>query len=335
MAPQSNAVLFTNKGRSGTEATMRAPEEIPAYFPLQSYLDSSFESPAAGPVGQAVSDQPTNTGFVQSTIKEKQSTGYAVGLAPWSEAPCAIQFLASGKGGNSNSLVLRPGEVMTPHGAPDTLAADNKINFSGIRYGLPFGWLGGGQVTLYVFKTPGSIPDWSTDRREILFHRFQTVIRESSNTPPNPNRVNWPTRFPWNAIYRGITGVPFVDQRNTPVLCIEPTRVLLRLNCPEVGLVNPNPFRVVWWGSDDLAIPVSTATTPSPPPAVPSVVTSAYWQNAWPLDATFAGVGQKPLVAIPPDFLKLAANTYGMSVECQVGNETANLTVDVLRYGRL
>ena len=323
------SVTDLSKGRSGLAANARAPEEIPAYFPLQTYLDVSFESPASGPVGQAVADQPTNTGFVQDTVKEKQTSGYAVGLAPWSESPIAIQFLASGKGGNSNSLVLRPGEVMTPHGAPEDLGSDHKINFAGIPYGLPFGWLGGGQVTLYVFKTPGSVPDWPSDRREILFHRFRTEIIAPSDVPPTPARVNWPTRFPWNQIFRGVTGAPFVDQRNTPIVCIEPTRTLLRLNNAAGGIAAPDPFRVVWWSADDLAIGADGTTV-----TAPAVATSAYWQNSWPQDPAFA-VGQKPLLAVPPDFLKLAANTWGVTIEAPAGSELIGLSVDVLRYGRL
>jgi hypothetical protein len=300
---------------------------VPVIFPLQSYMDASFE--AQTPTAQAVSTQPTNVGFVQGTVQEKQTPGFAVGLAPWSECPVAVRFKASGVAGNSTPLVLRPGETLTPHGGAISAEGDRFINFSALDFGLPFGWLGGGLATLYIFKTPASIPLWETDRKELLFHRFRTTIRETDLVAPVPARKNWPTRFPWAQVFRGVPAAMSVDQRGSAVLAVEPTRTLMRLigNIPAADVTGA-PFRVVWWSTDDFDTAADGVTIPAP-----AAATTAYWQNSWPGDATF--VDQNPMVFIPPEFAALASNTWGVTVEVPAGSPLIGAEVEFVRYGRL
>lgn len=314
-------------GRSALPETSRAPEQIPLIFALQSFMDSSFE--AFTPPAQAVLTQPTNVGFVQSTIQEKQTPGFTVGLAPWSEFPLAVRFKSSGIAGTSTPLVLRPGEVLIPHGGPAGENTDRLINFSALDFGLPFGWLGGGMGTLYIFKTPASIPLWNTDRRELLFHRFRTVLRETSLVAPVPARVNWPTRFPWTQVFRG-AGASSVDQRGQPVLSMEPTRTLMRLigNVPTADITAQPEFRIVWWSTDDFDTAPDGLTLPAPAAAFTS-----YWQSNFPTDPIF--VDDNPLIIVPPELGALASNTWGVTVEVPVGSPLAGQQVEFTRYGRL
>ncbi len=298
-----------------------APDQVTKIFPFQSYFDASFEALTPNP-GSALLPQPTNSGIIQSTLQDKNQTeAYAVGLAPWSEAPIAALMQTRENGGFSSPLILRPGEILAPTG----FARGEKFGtFKGINWGLPFGWLGGGLVSVFLFKSPDSLPDWVYGPKEVCFHKFQTTILVSSAAPPAAPRTNWPTRFPWQKAFRGV-GATAINQVNSANLSVVPTKTVLRLN--NIALAAPETCRVVFWGTDTLDQGADGLT-----PAVPSATANAYWEFNWPTNTAGGWPAHQQMVVMPDEFSKLAANSWGITVEALAG-PIVGATVNIARFG--
>lgn len=196
-----------------------------ARFQMQSYFDSTLLEKAL--VSQFWGDR-----IVAATVKEMQVAGFAVGLSTSSQTPVAVQFLSSAGADMSDPQILKPGNILRP---------SDEVPFGGIRWGLPFGWLGGGLAQLNVYTTPGAYGH-TTGNPEVIFHRVRVKIQQDSiglfsNYTTN---ANWPTRFPWPDALSGTTSV---QQGGAPLFAVEPTRTLLR---PLVNLTTPLPVRAIW-----------------------------------------------------------------------------------------
>lgn len=193
--------------------------QLSKVFEFQSYFDSTL-------LQNAILEQNPNEPIVASTLLKSQLQGYAVGLHPSSQTPVAIQFDVAGQGGSSNTYTLKPGQVLRPTGVKEI---ENLGTFAGFRWGLPFGWLGGGLATLVVFQTPDSNVDWSA-HTEIIFHRARYEVIQQSDVTAAANDdapYNWPQRFPWPLAARGSAQLV---QQGQPIIAIaEPTRALFVL----------------------------------------------------------------------------------------------------------
>lgn len=311
-------IPLADPGRRNLNQPSGAPQQITKVFPFQSYFDSAYEALTPNP-GSALLEQPPNSGIIQSTVQKNQTEAYAVGLAPWSEAPVAIQMQTADAGGFSTPLILRPGEVLAPAG----LAQGEQFrNFRGFEWGLPFGWLGGGLVSLFLFKSPDSLPNWTYGAKEVCFHTFQTEIIQSSIVPPNPQRTNWPNRFPWFKAFRGVGTLAF-NQANSPNFSVSPTKTLLRLN--GVSLAQAEPCRVVFWGTDTLDHGADGIT--------PVPTQSSYWEFNWADNTSGGFASQGQLLSLPQEFSTLAANSWGITIEAPAGSDLIGETVNLARFG--
>lgn len=298
-----------------------AAQQITKVFPFQSYFDASFEALTPNP-GSALLPQPPNSGIIQSTLQDKnQSEMYAIGLAPWSEAPIAASMQTGSAGGLSSPIILRPGEVIAPAG----LARGTQFrSFKGLQWGLPFGWLGGGLVSVFLFRSPDSLPAWMYGKKEVCFHAFQSTILAANVAPPAAQRTNWPTRFPWSKAYRGV-GVTAVNQANGPNISVVPTKTILRLN--GVNLAAAEACRVVFWGTDTLDHGADGVT--------PVATQSSYWEFTWPTNTAGGWPAHQQMVALPDEFSMLAANSWGITIEALAGGALVGATVNIARFGMI
>lgn len=284
-------------------------------WPLQSYFDAAAE--LTTPQSTAALEQPPTNGIVPSTRRDKSSQGgYSLGLAPWSQTPVAVQF-SFGAEGSSSPVVLKPGQLYTPNG-------DGR--FVGFEYGLPFGWLGGGNATLFLFKTKQAKVDWMGDQSEILFHRLRTTILAGPAAAPSYR--NWPNRFPWPQMFR-YNALGTQMQNGKPSLAIaRTTKILLRLNIAAGTITGDNTARVMFWGTDDFGTGADGLT---------AVNTDQFFQDiSFPDPALLvAGWTDNPMVALDPDIAGTASNTWGISIVAPAGSVLVGKTVDICRYGLL
>lgn len=207
--------------------------ELSKKFGYQSYFDFTLAE-------RAILRQPPNEAIVPSTRENSDLGGYAIGLHPSSETPIAVRFRSGQQQGSSTTYRLKPGQVLRPFGAPGSPG-----KFSGFEWGLPFGWLGGGNATIIVFRTSDADVDWS-DRSELIFHRMRLPIL-AANATVAPSS-NWPTRFPWQYALSGIDATNSYPQRGQPALAVAPTRTLLRLRMQTVSAAAA--MRVFFTGTD-------------------------------------------------------------------------------------
>ena len=245
-------------------------QQISRVFTQQSYFDDAL-------LEKAILAQKRNEPIVQSTFKEEQIPGYAIGLAPWSQTVVAIQFKIGGQPTSSQALVLKPGQIVRPHGLPRGMASGS---FSGFAWGLPFGWLGGGLATIIVFQTPDADASWPGDS-EVVFHRTRMRIKAPAAAPTNALK-NWPLRFPWTQALQGANSVP---QQGQPAVAItQPTQVLMRLRL--TTLAAPATMRIIAHESNDFDLDSAGAVITSP---------SGFIDFTWPSFAA-AGIGAGNLI---------------------------------------
>jgi hypothetical protein len=181
-------------------------------FPFQSFFDSTQ-------LGQALATQPTNAPIVPSTLQRITAPGFGLGLHPDSQAPIAVTFKSNVGVSDSPTIILTPGQIVYPHGCAP---------FSGFDVGLPFGWLGGGNVQLVIMKTPQAAVWWAPGA-EVIIHRQRAQIQADGAGPTFAGGL--PLGFPWKNAKRYNTGTPSApfDQSGQATISVVPTRVELKL----------------------------------------------------------------------------------------------------------
>lgn len=286
-------------------------QQFSKIFTFQSYFDDVL-------LQKAILEQTRNDPIVQSTSSEVQMPGYAIGLHPSSQTPVAVQFKVGAQPTSSQPIILKPGQIVRPYGLPRGAASGA---FSGFRWGLPFGWLGGGLATLLVFPTPDVDVSWPGSP-ELIFHRTRMVIVDAASLPANA-RKNWPLRFPWTQAIQGSAGI---SQQGTAQIAVEPTKIIMRLRLP--SLANPATMRIVLQESNDFDLDSAGAVI---------AAQASYIDQIWASYVASGGAGnlgaQYPLVSVD-DLIGIAADDGGICLQDMTGTLVGSF-VDVVRYGRL
>lgn len=285
--------------------------EIADYFNFQSYFDNTL-------LEKAIARQTPNEPIVTKTKTVQDLSGYALGLHPSSDAPVAVTFKGGQQQGSSAVFRLKPGQIIRPFGSPGGKGG----KFSGFEYGLPFGWLGGGNVLLVVLRTADANVDWGDDRVELIYHRTRMKIQAAPLVAPT-TPYNWPTRFPWP---KAASGSNALAQVGAPVLSVTPTRTLLRLRMS--SLASAASMRAYFVGTDALDEDQNGTV---------GVTTPACVDVTWGSWAPIAGdlPNQYQTQMFTGELERLGANNgWVLFVDGSAGL-LANQYVDVVRYGVL
>ncbi len=303
------------KGRSAAGESDAPAFELTGLFTFQSYFDDTLAE-------TAILAQPSNEPIVPSTLSDPiQVSGYGIGLHPSSECPVAVRFQTGAQQGASPTYRLKPGQVIRPHGS----MGGQPGSFSGLQWGLPFGWLGGGSATLVVLRTPDAEVFW-TDGPEIIFHRIRLEIVAPGNVPAAANvPLNWPKRFPWpNATF----GANAILQSGQPALAVTPTRTAMRLRLDV--LAAPATMRVLFCGTNDFA--QDSAGAVSLADVAAAEVTWGTWDQAGVATLTT----QYQTQMLTGQFERFAADNGGVVLFESSGAGALDTNyVDIVRYGRL
>ncbi len=287
---------------------------VSALFKYQSYYDNTL-------LEAALLTQSQNEPIVGSTKRPEEIGGYSFGLHPSSQTPIAIQPRVGGQTASPQAIILQPGQIYRPHGRTDGRAAGN---FSGFDWGLPFGWLGGGQALLYVFPSSDADVAWPGNA-EVLFHRQRMRI-VAPGALPAAARKNWPLRFPWTQAVRGATAI---SQAGAALVTIaEPTRVMMSLRL--AVLAAAGDMRMILQSSNDFDLDSAGAVVLTGP---------RFDSYTWGTYVANGGAGNLatnyPVVEYNGPLARLAADDGGV---CLVDMSAGTLTdayVDIARYGRL
>jgi hypothetical protein len=291
---------------------------VSTVFPYQSFCDPAFRE-------RGVVAQPPNDPIVNP--QEQQCPGYAIGLHPSSQTPVAIEFRVGGQKSSSAPLILKPGQIERPHGLP---RGSRGGAFSGFRWGIPFGWLGGGMATLHVFQTSDDVA-WPGDS-EVLFHRTNMIILDPAALLAGTNApLNWPLRFPWpNAVFGALGAVGNAQGGSPSISIARPTRVIMRLRM--TGLAVASDMRIVWQNTNDFDLTAAGAASLTP---------CGFQDVTW---GTFAGSGglgnlaaQWPIQEFTGGPLnRLAADGGGLVLLDMMGGKLlVDNSVDICRYGHI
>jgi hypothetical protein len=303
---------------------IKAPAvEISKIFKFQSYFDSTN-------LQNATQQQNPNEPIVFSTIDEKTIPGYAVGLHPSSQTPIAIELRVGAQQSSSHAYTLKPGQILRPHGLPKGSPFGG---FSGIRWGLPFGWLGGGFAKLLVFSTPDADVLWPGDA-EVIFQRQRIKIVGPASVPTlavaGASNLNWPMRFPWPH-EMSVQGANTLQQTGLPNLSITtPTKIEMRLRLNPLAAASA--MRVLFFQTNDLD--AKTGNT--------DLGTDVSFQDiVWPAfqnPGAAVGVGAAPFPVMEINsgpIVRIAADDGGIVLmDLTAGGTLTNKFVDVVRYGR-
>lgn len=293
-------------------------------FAFQSYFDDTL-------LQQALLQQSKNEPIVNSVkpalgvatpMVKTNVGGYAIGLHPSSQTPVAVLPLVGGQTSSPQPIILKPGQVYRPQGRP----GNKPGHFSAVNWGIPFGWLGGGVATLYIFSSPDADVDWSGNP-EIIFHRQRMKIVAPADlgvTVANAPK-NWPLRFPWTQAVRGADNV---DQKGQAIIGVEPTRVLMTLRLG--NLAAASRMRILAQESNDFGLSSSGGLI-----AAETVFQDYVW-GAYTVNGGGGNLGTNyPVVEPSGPWYRLAADDGGIQLIDMSGGALANAYVDVVRYGRL
>lgn len=283
-------------------------------FRFQSYFDDTL-------LQRAILIQSANEPIVGSTMEEVKLGGYALALHPSSQTPVAVLPLVGGSAAQSAPIILRPGQIYRPHGR----IGDKQGNFSTFKWGLPFGWLGGGLATIYVLPSSDANVDWSGDNPEIIFHRQRMQIIAPAALPAAVP-FNWPLRFPWPHAIRGATNIA---QPGQAILGIgQPTRIemSLRLNV----LAASATMRIIFQNTNDFDLDSLGAVIPTSP---------RFIEYVWGSYAANGGAGNLatnyPVIEMGGEIIRLAADDGGIQLVDMSASTLTSAFVDVVRYGKL
>ncbi len=307
-------------GQSVTGKTDSPVIQDVATFPFQSYFSSTL-------LEKAILAQPQGEQIVPSTKKTSSVAGYAVGLHPSSQCPIAITYVKGAQSGDSGVIVLKPGMIVRPNGeqwGKDGISKDGR--FSGFQWGLPFGWLGGGNATIVVFRTSDAKVDWR-DRSELIFHRQRIAIAQPADVPASTALLeNWPTAFPWARAVQGANAIP---QGGKPILSLKPTRIAMSLRA---DLANPATLRMFFIGSTEFS-QLSTGVEDLTAAPVAYDITFGTWASV----AAANYPTQYQFQFLPVEAFRLSS-INGAMVLVDVAGVFAGpepTYVDIIRYGEL
>lgn len=306
-----------DKGVRGIASTgnVDAPVvQVAARFPFQSYFDSVL-------LERAILTQKQGEPIVSSTKQTVSVSGYALALHPSSKAPVAVRFAKGGQQGDSTTYVLKPGQILRPVGF-----TGQDQRFSGFDYGLPFGWLGGGPVTLLVLRSPDAEALF-IDRTEIIFQRQRVKILAPADVPDTADLTtfpfNWPVSFPWAHAYSG----DFPQQGKQPLLSVSPTRVALSL---AAELADPATMRLYFSGTNDFGLDKDSVADLTDVRAVDII-----W-GTWSYLPSPTMPIQAQYQFLPPEGFVLSANDGALIlVDASGTGALAGKYVDIVRYGVL
>ncbi len=299
---------------------------LTALFPIQSYFNHtiSIADPTLALAAAGILTQSQNEPIVNSTLLKSNTGGYSFGLHPSSQTPVAVQPILGGQTGSPQTVILRPGQIYRPHGKPDGTPGF----FSGFNWGIPFGWLGGGVATLYVFPSPDADVAWPGNA-EVLFHR-QAIrvisLTEAAALAEVP--FNWPLRFPWpHAASAFIDPTVAVPQPGNPIISIsKPTRIEMSLRNGTV--ITPWTMRMLFRGTTDFDDGSLT-------PGYCRYVDYVWGSYASPVGGIFAN-NNWPIVELTGEMCRIAADDGGLVfVNIDGGVDHDNEQVDVVRYGEI
>lgn len=309
------------RGRSVSEQHSILPDTnspgvaINRLFTYQSYFDDTL-------LEKAILAQAVNEPIVSSTAKEENIGGYSFGLHPSSQTPVAIQTLVGGSAAGAQAVILRPGQIYRPSGR----VGNKNGNFSGFTWGLPFGWLGGGLATLYVFPSSDADVAWPGDA-EVAFHRQRMQIKAPAALAGLANAFkNWPMRFPWTQALRGSSSIP---QKGQAIISVSnPTRVLLSLRL--ASLATADTMRILIQSSNDFDVDSAGAIVATP---------VRFVDYTWGTYAVNGGTGNLgtnyPVVELTGEVARLAADDGGIQLVDMSAGTLTNAYCDVVRYGRI
>src|SRR5258708_494988 len=309
--------------------------QLSAKFLYQSFFDQTqlqnamLQQANNQPIApQLAANQITTTIAYQNGPIDSQLKGYGVGLHPSSQSPVAVQFV----GASADVYVLKPGQIIRPTGK----VSGRRTAFDGFRFGIPFGWLGGGMVTLVVFQTPDADTLWHGNP-EIVFHRMTVPIKQGTDLTAGGNfnnaPRNWPLRFPWSQALQGLSQVP---QKGSAVISVNPTKVILVLRGTTGGgfnaLAQPAQLRILFHSSNDFALDSTGAVQNTLQPVFEDVVWNAFSSTG----ASGNLVNQNPGLVLTGLTSRLAADDGGVVfLDISPGALLNGLFVDVARYGTL
>ena len=281
-------------------------------FAFQSYFDSTL-------LEKAILSQAQGQQIVQSTLRSEPISGYAVGLHPSSQCPVAVRFIKGAQAGDSGVVMLKPGMIVRPNGEQ----AGKDGRFSGFEWGLPFGWLGGGNATLVVFRTADAKVDW-IDRSELIFHRQRMLIVAPAAVPAAAALLfNWPTTFPWASAKQGTNAIP---QGGSPILSVKPTRIAMALRG---DLAAAATMRMYMIGTTEF----SQLSTGLEDPTAAPIAYDVTW-GTWASVASAQYATQYQFQFLPVEAFRMSS-IIGSCVLVNVTGTLAGLYVNVIRYGEL
>ncbi len=303
-----------------TEDVLSPAIQISKLYTFQSFYDSTQ-------LQNAILSAPPNVPIIKGTEDESQARGYAVGLHPSSQTPIALRFKSGDRQGASTTYMLKPGQVLRPTGRPGA----RSTAFDGFLYGLPFGWLGGGLATIYIFSTPDADVLWHGNP-EILFHRMRVPIKQPGDLTAgggfNNAPLNWPLRFPWS---QALQGTAQVIQKGQAILAItEPTKTILTLRGAS-SLAVAAKMRIIYQATNDFGLDSTGAVILTNP-----IHEDVIW-GTWSSLGTSGNLAtQNEFMVLTGGLTRLAADDGGVVFLDASGAATLNLLfVDVARYGRL
>ena len=278
---------------------MKSITQLAATFNFQSYFDNTLLSTAILTAGNG-------NPIIDSTLQTAQNKGIGVVLHPASDAPVAIRF----HGGEVNSTVIHlvPGQRMITG------------RFDKFDWGLPFGWLGGGAVILYVLGSEDMDVSFPSVDAPIVIQRLRMQI-VNGNSVVAPGTPNWPLAFPWSNANRGTGGGNVTPQPAAPLISIIPDVTLLQY---KAALGAPLDLNIQFTNAADPA-------TNSPPDQA-----AGYSNLIQFLPITIPAV-IGPNVAAPiwltPPQSSLAGDACAVTI-LDPASAVGGQFVDVVRYGR-
>jgi len=289
-------------------------------FAFQSFFDSTQ-------LQNAILSAPPNQAIIPSTKAESQLRGYAVGLHPASQAPLAVQFRSGDKSTQSTVFILKPGHIVRPTGKPIA----ESCAFNGFTYGLPFGWLGGGIVQLYVFTTPDADVLWHGNP-ELLFHRMRVPIKQPTDLTAggafNNAPLNWPMRFPWTQALQGANQI--IQKGQAAVAITEGTRTIIALRGAS-SLAMASAMRIIYQATNDFGLNSDGSVNLTNP-----IFEDVTWGSFSSIGTSGNLATQNPFQVLTGGITRLAADDGGIvMVDNSGAARLSGLFVDVARYGRL